>query len=112
MDADGFSLPSDWYLRCAGQAAQTLRGEIRFNQILGDPIEGIMAMHLLRKESCAIEFIFPDFDEETTIEISLDGGSTYPYDVADNIGSYVLDGINDGDYDIHSSSRWICSTDG
>lgn len=101
LDADGFSLSSDWYLRCAGQAAQTLRGEIRFNPILGDPIEGIMAMHLLRKEKCAIEFIFPDFDEETTIEISLDGGSTYPYDVADNIGSYILDGINNGDYDVY-----------
>jgi len=29
LDADGLELPSDWYLRLAGQASRLLRGEMQ-----------------------------------------------------------------------------------
>jgi hypothetical protein len=34
MNADGYNLPSDWYLRLAGSAAQMLRGEIPLTQTI------------------------------------------------------------------------------
>ena len=105
LDADGFDLPSDWYLRCAGKAADTLRGSISLDAELGTPKEGIMTIRLEREEDCtqetsSIEFLFPDFDEETTIEISLDGGRTYPYSTPDDIGSYVLKDMDLGEYEV------------
>ena len=52
LDADGFDLPSDWYLRCAGKAADTLRGSISLDAELGTPKEGIMTIRLEREEDC------------------------------------------------------------
>jgi hypothetical protein len=89
LDDDGYILPSDWYLRCAGKTAETLRGNITNSSSLGTPNEGIMAIRP-DDDLCQMTFIFPDFANETMLEISLDSGITYPYNTADNAGSYVI----------------------
>ncbi|MEN8156289.1 MAG: T9SS type A sorting domain-containing protein [Bacteroidota bacterium] len=99
LDADGTTLPSDWYLRCAGEAAEILRGNINISYTLGTPAEGIMTI-IPDDNKCSLTFIFPDFENENKIEISLDGGTTYPYSTSDDVGSYVIPGLQDGRYDI------------
>lgn len=49
---------------------------------------------------CKLTFIFPDFKDESTIEISLDGGITYPYSVADSVGVYEIRDLEVGTYNI------------
>jgi hypothetical protein len=100
LDADGYSLPSDWYLRAAGKAAETLRGNIPVDPALGTPAEGIMTIIPKEENNCSMEFIFPDFENETTIEISLDGGSTFPYSTPDNAGSLELTELGEGTYEV------------
>lgn len=100
LDADGYTLPSDWYLRAAGKAAETLRGNIPASASLGTPAEGIMTIRPKQEENCAIQFIFPDFENETTIELSLDGGNSFPYSINDNIGSYELTNLGEGNFNI------------
>lgn len=100
LDADGYTLPSDWYLRAAGKAAETLRGNISSETSLGTPDEGIMTIIPKQENNCSMEFLFPDFENETTIEISLDGGSTFPYSTPDNAGSHELTELGEGTYDV------------
>lgn len=100
LDADGYTLPSDWYLRAAGKAAETLRGNIPADPSLGTPDEGIMTIIPKEENNCSMEFIFPDFDNETTIEISLDGGATFPYSTPDNAGSLELKELGEGTYNV------------
>ena len=100
LDEDGYTLPSDWYLRAAGKASETLRGNIPPEANLGTPDEGIMTIIPKQENNGSMEFIFPDFDEETTIEISLDGGETFPYSTPDNAGSYELTELGEGTYNV------------
>jgi len=100
LDADGYELPSDWYLRCAGKAVQMLRGNISKTSTLGIPEEGIMTIRP-NDDVCKLEFYFPDFDDASIIEISLDGGNTFPYSVADDTGVYEISDLEDGIYNIY-----------
>jgi len=100
LDADGFTLPSDWYLRAAGKAAETLRGNIPASASLGSPKEGIMTIRPKQEDNCAIQLIFPDFENETTIEISLDGGNSFPYSIDDNLGIYELANLGEGIFNL------------
>jgi len=99
LDDDGYNLPSDWFLRCAGNTAETLRGNKTNSSSLGTPDEGIMAIRP-DEELHQMTFIFPDFANETMLEISLDGGVTYPYSTADNSGSYVIEDVGIGTYQV------------
>jgi hypothetical protein len=47
---------------------------------------------------------FPDVAGQTTIEFSIDGGSTYPYPENDVAGSFLIDNLAAGDYDTYA--RW------
>lgn len=100
LDADGYNLPSDWYLRCAGQASEVLRGNISLSSSLGTPDKGIMTILPGKNNNCNMTFIFPDFENESSLEISLDGGNTYPYSVEDDTESYTLGDIGAGDYEV------------
>ena len=51
-----------------------------------------------------IQFSFDDHPQYTTLEISIDGGQSYPYTSNDLDGSYLVDGLASGTYDIWS--RW------
>ncbi len=100
LDADGYDLPGDWYLRAAGKAAETLRGNISNSDNLGVPDEGIMTV-LPGIDKCAITFQFPEFKDATLLEISIDGGETFPYSVDANAGSFEISGLDEGSYDIY-----------
>ncbi len=102
LDEDGYTLPSDWYLRAATLATEVVRGyEDNHPQFIPPP-EGIMTIRIINEvndnDQGGMEFIFPDFAGETTIEISIDGGSTFAYTTPDDAGSYVIPGLTEGSY--------------
>jgi hypothetical protein len=100
LDADGYDLPSDWYLRSAGQAAEALRGNFSYSSSLGTPEKGIMTILPGRNNNCGMTFIFPDFDGESILEFSIDGGSTYPFSVQDDTESYTIGNVGAGSYGV------------
>jgi hypothetical protein len=100
LDADGYNLPSDWYLRCAGQAAEMLREDFDLTPVLGTPKEGIMTI-LPGVDNCKITFIFPDHDDVSTLEFSIDGGDSFPYAVAPDAGTFEINDLAIGTYDVY-----------
>ncbi|MEX0986093.1 MAG: T9SS type A sorting domain-containing protein [Bacteroidales bacterium] len=104
LDEDGYDLPSDWYLRTASLATQVVRGYEPLEPILGTPPEGIMTIRITDEANDnnqgAMEFIFPAFPGETTIEISIDGGATFPYSTPDDAGTYMISGLSEGTYPV------------
>ncbi len=99
LDADGYDLPSDWYLRCASKATKTLRNQLPNSSTLGTPPEGIMTIRI-DESTCLLQFIFPDYIDATQIEISVDGGQTYPYTTIDQVGIFEVAGSPSERYDI------------
>lgn len=61
-----------------------------------------------RANSCyndgSITLTFPDHVSRTTIDFSIDGGTTYPHVIADNVGTYTINNLVPGTYDIWA--RW------
>ncbi len=55
-----------------------------------------------QNELGALEFEFEDHPSYSAIEISVDGGQTYPYSAPDNQGIYLIDGLSMGYY-----SLWV-----
>ncbi len=100
LDADGYKLPSDWYLRCAGKAAETLRGNITNSATLGTPNEGIMTIRPSVND-CKLTFFFPNFTDVSTLQFSLDGGNTFPYSVADDVGVFEISELKKGTYNLY-----------
>ena len=99
LDADGYDLPSDWYLRCAGQAAEMLRGNFDLTSTLGTPDEGIMSI-LPGISDCKMTFLFPKHDDVSILEISIDGGDSFPYSVANDAGGFEIDNLDKGTYNV------------
>jgi hypothetical protein len=97
LDADGYKLPSDWYLRCAGKTAAIVRGDLPNSPDLGTPNEGIMTVYPL---AGGLRFVFPDFDGQKTIEISLDGGKTWAYSTPDHVGEFEINSLPAGAADV------------
>lgn len=54
--------------------------------------------------SGSITVSFSDDPGRTNIELSIDGGSTFPINVADNSGSYTFSNLNSGNYNVWA--RW------
>ncbi|MBQ4818548.1 glycosyl hydrolase [Aquimarina sp. MMG016] len=52
----------------------------------------------------SITFSFPNTANRTNIEFSIDGGSTYPYNVPDNSGSTTVSNLSPGTYQLYV--RW------
>ncbi|MFT6149023.1 MAG: hypothetical protein ACJAUH_001709, partial [Saprospiraceae bacterium] len=48
----------------------------------------------------SITFTFTDLSDINTIEFSIDGGTTYPYTINDNTGSYTINNLSAGNYDL------------
>lgn len=51
-------------------------------------------------EDGSITFIFTDLSDINTIEFSINGGTTYPYITNDNTGSYTINNLSTGNYDL------------
>ena len=104
LDEDGYDLPGDWYLRTASLATQIVRGYEDLEANLGTPPDGIMTIRIVDETNDnnqgGMEFIFPDFPEESTIEISIDGGMTFPYSTTDDVGTYTISGLSEGIYPV------------
>ncbi len=102
LDEDGFQLPSDWYLRAAGLATEVVRGYEDNHAELITPPEGIMAIRIINEvnnnDQGGMEFIFPDFPGETSIEISIDSGAIYAYSTPDDAGSFTISALPEGNY--------------
>ena len=104
LDEDGYDLPSDWYLRAAGLATEVVRGYEDNHASLVTPPEGIMTIRIINEvndnDQGGMEFIFPDFPDETQIEISIDSGATYAYTTPDNVGTYTISSLPEGNYPV------------
>ena len=104
LDEDGYDLPSDWYLRAAGLATQVVRGYEDNHASLVTPPEGIMTIRIINEvnndDQGGMEFIFPDFPGESSIEISVDSGATFAYTTPDHVGSYTVSDLNEGTYHV------------
>ncbi len=104
LDEDGYNLPSDWYLRAAGLATQVVRGYEDNHANLITPPEGIMTIRIINEvndnDQGGMEFIFPDFPDETTIEISIDSGASYAYSTPDNVGTHTITPLTEGNYPV------------
>lgn len=106
LDIDGYDLPSDWYLRVASLTSNVVRGYEDNKSVLDDlpKPEGIMTIRITDEingaDNGAMEFIFPDFPGETTIEISIDSGATWAYTTPDNVGTFLITDLPDGNYPV------------
>lgn len=114
LDIDGYKVPSDYYLRVASLATNVVRGyeDNKYGLAnMPEPPKGKMTIHILDEindnNNGGMNFIFPDFPNESKLEISIDGGQTFPYATADNAGNYKIEGLNEGKYKVfvrHSGS--------
>jgi arylsulfatase A-like enzyme len=52
----------------------------------------------------SIELTFPDNTNRTKLEFSIDGGSTFPVNVADDTGTYIFTDLEASDYSVFA--RW------
>ena len=104
LDADGYTLPSDWYLRTAGLVTEVVRGYEDNYASLVTPPEGIMSIRIINEvndnDQGGMDFIFPDFPDETSIEISLDSGVTFAYTTPDDVGSFTISPLTEGRYQV------------
>lgn len=99
LDADGYDLPSDWYMRIAGKATETLRGNLPNQPTLGTPKPNGVTIRPVQND-CRLTFLFPDFEDVTELQISLDGGNTFPYTVSDKVGVFEIGQLEEGTYQV------------
>jgi hypothetical protein len=114
LDIDGYKVPSDYYLRVASLTSNVVRGyeDNKYSlPSMPEPPKGRMTIHIIDEandnNNGGMNFIFPDFPNESKLEISIDGGQTFPYSTADNAGNYKIEGLNEGKYKVfvrHSAS--------
>ena len=95
----------DIYARWGDEQCPTFVGRLDLRQINEIP----RAFFTLSSPSCQgndgiIEFNFEDNPSRTHIEFSLDGGSTYPLSVEDNMETAEFSGLEPGLYEL--AARW------
>ncbi|MCU0473126.1 MAG: T9SS type A sorting domain-containing protein [Bacteroidales bacterium] len=113
LNADGYDLPSDWYLRCAKLTTQVVRGDSENRIYLNTPPDGI-DHYMVESQStkCGstpgkLTFLYPLIHTDSILEFSIDGGNTYPYSTP--VGSAVIEAgeLSSGVYDV-----WMRRSDG
>lgn len=105
LDIDGYKVPGDYYLRIASLVSNVVRGydDNKLNLAnMPEPPKGRLTIHIVDEvndnNNGGMNLIFPDFPNESKLEISIDGGLTFPYSTADNVGNYKIEGLNEGKY--------------
>ncbi|HEC43341.1 MAG TPA: T9SS type A sorting domain-containing protein [Bacteroides sp.] len=112
LDADGYDLPSDWYLRCAKLATEIVRGNTDNRTSLGTPPDGIDEFHAspiaarcgANNGSLILEY--PLNDTDSLYEFSIDNGVTYPYSSPQGTTGITVDGLAPGVYNV-----WVRNED-
>lgn len=113
LDADGFDLPSDWYLRCAKQLNHVVKGKMENTTDLGTPSDGIDDFSVeVQSTRCGITdgkliFHFPQVHADSLLEFSIDGGNTYAYTTTEGSVSLETGNLSPGTYNV-----WVRRTDG
>jgi hypothetical protein len=113
LDADGFDLPSDWYLRCAKKLTHVVRGATENTLTLETPPDGIDNFRVeVQSTKCGttdgnLTFHYPQVHADSILEFSIDGGNTYPYQSAVGSVSLVTGALTSGVYNV-----WVRRADG
>ena len=112
LDADGYDLPSDWYLRCAKLATEIVRGNTNNRTTLGSPPDGIdqfTARPIAAKcgdTNGRLILKYPTTDTDHLYEFSIDGGLSYPYLSPAGTSEISVEGLSAGIYDV-----WVRNED-
>ncbi len=113
LDADGYDLPSDWYLRSAKKLTHVVRGAAENTPSLETPPDGMDDFRVeVQSTKCGttegkLTFHFPEAHADSIPEFSIDGGNTYPY--LAEVGSTTLEtgALTGGVYNV-----WVRRSDG
>lgn len=106
LDADGYDLPSDWYLRCARKLTHVVRGITENTIALGTPPDGIDGIRVeVLSTKCGttdgkLTFHYPEAQADSLFEFSVDGGVTYPYQSPAGSTSLESAALSDGIYNV------------
>ena len=112
LNADGYALPGDWYLRCAKLATETVRGTINNRTNLGSPPDGIDAFAAFTvsarcgSKNGSMRFHYPLTSEGKMYEFSIDGGVSYPYLTPAGTSEFMIDNLAAGIYSV-----WVRNED-
>jgi len=113
LDADGYDLPSDWYLRCAKLATEVVRGNVDNRTSLGTPPDGIDAFSVTGISAhCGsatgkLELHYPLTDADQAYEFSIDNGTSFPHVTPPGTSMMTLEGLAPGSYEV-----WVRNSDG
>jgi len=113
LDADGYDLPEDWYLRCAKKLSHVVRGIEENSVSLGIPADGIDDFWVeVQSTRCGttagkLTFHYPEVHADSLLEFSIDGGVTYPYQATEGTTTMATGNLTSGVYQV-----WVRRTDG
>jgi hypothetical protein len=112
LDADGYDLPSDWYLRCAKLATEIVRGNTNNRTSLGIPPDGIdvfsvetVAAHCGADNGKLILY-YPSASTGKSYRFSIDGGASFPYETTPEISQLMVEDLRPGIYHV-----WVKNAD-
>ena len=112
LDADGYDLPSDWYLRCAKQATEIVRGKKDNQTSLGSPPDGIDAFSVVPiaarcgADNGALELHHPMTEPDRQYEFSIDNGLSYTHTTLPGKTMITVEGLTTGIYHV-----WVRNED-
>jgi hypothetical protein len=112
LDADGYNLPSDWYLRCAKLATEIVRGNTDNRTTLGTPPDGIDQFSArpiaarCGETNGKLILKYPLSDADHLYEFSIDGSSSYPYISPVGSSEISIQGLSAGIYNV-----WVRNED-
>ncbi len=112
LDADGYDLPSDWYLRCAKLATEIVRGNSNNSTSLGTPPDGIDEFTVrpiaarCGENNGSLILKYPLSDADHLYEFSIDRGVSYPYTSPQGTDEIAIDGLAAGVYHV-----WVRNED-
>ncbi|MEQ9304712.1 MAG: hypothetical protein RJQ14_12460, partial [Marinoscillum sp.] len=110
LSADGYDLPSDWYLRCVSLATEVMQGLVSNPLYLETPPDGLDVFGMEVKHSTCgksngqLMFSYP---EAGTFEFSIDGGESYPYISSSDQTQIEVTSLEPGLYNV-----WVRHSDG
>ncbi|MEM6630131.1 MAG: SdrD B-like domain-containing protein [Bacteroidota bacterium] len=95
-----YTLVSQW---TTGNQCPTPLGTIDLNPTEGIPLTffSVSAPSSCSDQDGVITFTFEDHPSETLVSFSIDGGLSFPIIVGDNMGTYTVEGLSSGVYELY-----------